>query len=274
MSTPGEASSPAPIAKGQAASRDEAGEPRGEDRPDHPEPIPRGNIGEARPPAPPDRDGWGEPIDPDGDCRFAIDPDRNQTRIAIPGTPHVLSAELGRRNAPRLLRPVRGDFDVTVSVDGVSRPSGRATTKEYPPYHGAGILLWQDGRNYVRLEIAADIHRGKPRSYTNFELRKGGALAVSRGLEIKDGSTRLRLERRGSEVRAAFGPDGDHWTWFEPLAVEFDERLGVGIAAINSASKPLDAGLNMFAITRIGRAGEGKLEGSVRPPRPEAGPLP
>ena len=206
----------------------------------------------------PGRDEWGTPIDPDGDCKFEFDRKGNCVRITVPGTPHVLSAELERRNAPRVLLPVRGDFDASVIVNGVFRPSGRATTKDYAPYHGAGILLWQDERNYVRLEIAADLYHGKPRSYANFELRKGGGLAVSKGIEIKDGSTRLLLERRGDEVRAAFGPDGARWTWFAPLTVEFDDRLSVGIAAINSASKPLNADLEMFAITRRGQGGEGR----------------
>jgi hypothetical protein len=133
------------------------------------------------------RDDWGVPVDPDGDSTFDFDRSGDWIRIAVPGTPHALSAEIGRMNAPRMLRTVRGDFDASVSVTGVFHPAGRPTMKQYAPYHGAGILLWQDERNYVRLEIAADVHRGKPRAYANFELRKGGALAVSRGLEIKDG---------------------------------------------------------------------------------------
>jgi serine/threonine protein kinase len=223
----------------------------------------------AAPDASPSRDDWGTPIDPDGDCRFEIDKTGNAIKIAIPGTPHVLSAELGRRNAPRLLRPIQGDFDVMVSVTGASHPSGRATMKEYAPFHGAGLLLWQDEGNYVRLEVAADVRRGKTHSYANFELRKGGSLAVSKGLEIKDGSTRLRLERRGSEVRAAFGPDGVSWTWFAPLAVDFGDRLRVGIAAINSATKPLNVGLEMFSIVRKSPAGDG-LEGNDGAQKPEA----
>ncbi|WP_165230532.1 protein kinase domain-containing protein [Aquisphaera insulae] len=260
------------------ASRQEASTRPLEDRPPGAEWPPRQRIGHEDallppsspmpfPPATvamPSRDDWGPPIDPDGDCTFEVDDTGHEIRIAVPGTPHVLSAELGRRNAPRLLRPMRGDFDVIVNVTGVSNPSGRATMKEYAPYHGAGILLWQDEGNYLRLEIAADIHRGKPRSYANFELRKGGSLAVSRGLEIRNGSTRLRLERRGTEVRAAFGPDGVFWTWFSPMAVDFDDELRVGIVAINSATKPLNVGLEVLSIAGKGPA-DGRLEGKDGP---------
>ena len=122
----------------------------------------------------------------------------------------------GTANAPRVLRPVRGYFDASVIVDGVFHPSGRATTKEYAPYHGAGILLWQDDRNYVRLEIAADVRHGKPRSYANFELaRAAGSPSPRAGDQGWLDASAARAS--GSEVRAAFGPDGSRWTWFAPL---------------------------------------------------------
>jgi hypothetical protein len=31
----------------------------------------------------------------------------------------------------------------------------------YAPYHGAGLVIWQNPENYVRLEIAAGIQHGK-----------------------------------------------------------------------------------------------------------------
>ena len=161
---------------------------------------------------------WDPPIDPDGDCKIDLDRDGKTIRIAVPGTPHVLAAELERRNAPRVLRDVGGDFEARVQVTGVFHPAGRTTAREYAPYHGAGILLWQDGDNYVRLEIAADVHRGKRRPYANFEYRKDGVLAVSRGMLITDDTSFLRLRRRGDEVEASFGRGGDRWTSFPRLA--------------------------------------------------------
>ncbi len=204
------------------------------------------------------RDGWGKPVDPDGDCKVEIDASGSEITIKVPRTPHVLSAELGRMNAPRLLRPVTGDFDATVKVEGVFHPSGRPTMKEYAAYHGAGLLLWQDDRNYVRLEIATDLDHNKPRTYANFELRWRGELAVSKGLPIKDGSTQIRLKRRGREIRADFCPDGVGWISFPPLVVDFDEDLGLGVVAVNSASKSLKADLKMFSVTSKPCLGESR----------------
>jgi hypothetical protein len=191
---------------------------------------------------------WSDIVNPDDDCKIDQDRASDRVTISVPGTPHVLSAEIGRLNAPRLLRAVRGDFEVRMRVDGVFHPSGRATMKEYAPYHGAGVLLWQDGDNYLRLEIAADLHEGRVRPYVNYELRKDGALAVSRGIKIEDGSTYLRLERRGDEFRAAFGPDGVRWTALPPINAKLDYQLKAGVAAINTATKPLTAQLEDFRV--------------------------
>src|SRR5262249_23638573 len=130
---------------------------------------------------------WGDVVDPDGDCLVVRDGEASRATILISGTAHLLSAEIGRMNAPRLLRDITGDFEVRVRVTGTGHPGGKATTNRYAPYHGAGILLWQDPGNYVRLEIAADLRKGRVFPYANFELRQAGRLVVSRGLQIDDG---------------------------------------------------------------------------------------
>jgi regulation of enolase protein 1 (concanavalin A-like superfamily) len=217
-------------------------------------------------------------IDPDGDCDVVLNREVNRATILVPGTAHLLSAELGRMNAPRILGDIQGDFAIRLQVMGTSHPGGKATTSQYAPYHGAGILLWQDPENYVRLEIAADLRKGKVFPYANFELRQAGSLAVSRGLKIEDGSSHLRLERHGNEIRGAFSPDGDHWTLFSPMIVDFKDRLKVGVVAVNSASKPLKAGFEELQITRK-PATEAEVDADrpstpKRPPSQEIAPAP
>ena len=191
---------------------------------------------------------WGDVVDPDRDCKFELEPREDKVRITVPGRTHILSAEIGRTNAPRILRELEGDFDVTVRVAGSSHPAGKPTTTVYPPYHGAGLLIWQDQDNYVRLEIAADIQHGKARPYVNFELRKDGALAASSGIANPDGSNHLRLKRRGAEIYASFGPDGVRWTSFSPVTAHLKDRLSVGVAAINSSTKPFTAEFEAFDV--------------------------
>jgi hypothetical protein len=191
---------------------------------------------------------WGDPIDPEGDCKLSWDETSGRIAINVPATAHILSAELGRMNAPRVLLAVEGDFECRVRVARLSRPGGRTTQREYAPYQGAGILLWQDDDNYLRLEIAADVHEGKVRPYANFELRSHGTLTYSRGQKITDGSNVVRLERRADELHAAFGTGGEQWTAFPPLTAKLADRLLIGVTAINTASKPLNAELDWFEI--------------------------
>jgi serine/threonine protein kinase/regulation of enolase protein 1 (concanavalin A-like superfamily) len=200
-----------------------------------------GPAAEGRAQAAREKGPWGDAVDPDGDCKFELEPHEDLVRIIVPGKPHLLSAEIGYVNAPRLLRDIKGDFDLIVRVAGTGNPGGKANTTVFSAYHGAGLLIWQDQENYVRLEIAADLWHTKPRPYVNFEYRKDGALATSSGLANRDGSNYLRLKRRDDEIFASFGPDGLRWTSFAPLIVRLNNRLKVGVSAISSSTKPLTA---------------------------------
>ena len=59
---------------------------------------------------------WGELEDPDRDCTYRVEEGR--IHIKIPGTAHVLTAEIGMMNAPRVLRNIEGDFELEVKVAG------------------------------------------------------------------------------------------------------------------------------------------------------------
>jgi regulation of enolase protein 1 (concanavalin A-like superfamily) len=202
------------------------------------------------PPRPPTREQrWGVLIDPGKTCKLEFEADDSVAILEVPGEAHVLSTELGRMNAPRLLRPVSGDFDVRVRVLGTERPGGKPTMRQYPPFHGAGILVWQDPDNYVRLEISSDVYQGAARHYTNFEYRSGGRMASSQGKSFSDGSNYLWLQRRGSQIRASFSADGEHWVSFPLLSAPLAGDLQVGLDAINSASKPLAVRFADYTVT-------------------------
>jgi regulation of enolase protein 1 (concanavalin A-like superfamily) len=156
-------------------------------------------------------------------------------------------------NAPRIVHEITGEFEVRVRVTGTSHPDGKATTNSYRPYHGAGILLWQDPENYVRLEIAADLRKGRVFPYANFELRQAGRLAVSQGHKIVDSTSYLRLERRGGEIHGAVSSDGSHWTPLPSLIANLNDHVKVGIVVVNSASKTLKAGFEELQVTSAAR---------------------
>ena len=188
---------------------------------------------------------WGDAVDSDGDCKFEREPHENKLRIIVPGKTHILSRDWSRQ---RTARPSRREGRLRSERAGRrDQPSRRQSHDDgVPPLSRGGLIIWQNPENYVRLEIAADVQRGKVRPYVNFEYRNDGVLAFSQGLENGDGSNHLRLKRRGDEIHASFGPDGFRWTSFPPLTAQLSDRLNVGVTAINSSTKPLTAEFEGF----------------------------
>ncbi len=197
------------------------------------------------------KESWGLFVDPDGDCRLRLQDEPPGATIEVPGRPHLLSAEIRKMNAPHTLRPVKGDFLGQVHAGGTEQVAGRPTTQEYPAYQGAGILLWQDPGNYIRLEIATHILKGKPRHYTNFEYRQDSQLVFTKGPAFTSGSAHLRLERRGKTITASVSTDGVQWDTFPALKVTLAENLEIGLVSINTATKPLVARFEDFRVTSV-----------------------
>src|SRR4051812_8587189 len=97
-------------------------------------------------------EGWGEAVDPAGDCNFEVKEGR--LRITVPSSdkPHDLSPELESSTAPRVLRPVKGDFTIEVKVGGEFEPGEKSTQEGRTGYTGAGLVVFADEKNFVRLE--------------------------------------------------------------------------------------------------------------------------
>ena len=193
--------------------------------------------------------GWGRVLDPWQDCEFSLDHEHDRLKIRVPGTPHVLSAEVPQlpMNAPRVVRRVRGDFAANVHVLGRLEP-GMLRTTHYEPYHGAGLIVWQDPWNYLRLERAVGFINGRHHPYINYELREGGRLPVSHGITIGDHSLFLKLQRQGLTFSAWSSHDGRRWAELGKIETTFAERVEVGVIAVNSSQRTLLAELEGFSV--------------------------
>ncbi len=192
---------------------------------------------------------WGRLLDPAGDSAVSLEETSNRLKIQVPGTPHVLSAEdvTLSMNAPRVLRTIRGDFTADVRVLGRLEP-GKAKTTRYDPYQGAGLIVWQDAANYLRLERAVGTIQGRPHPYLNYELRQDGHLGMSQGISIEDRPVFLRLRRQGREISASYSRDGRRWVPLGPVDAPWDDRVEVGVTAVNSAARALSVELERFSI--------------------------
>jgi len=193
--------------------------------------------------------GWGRLIDPDGDCKFSIE--RGRVSIAIPGTVHALSAERGQTNAPRVLREVEGDFIAEVKVSAVAPPRSSSLVPARRAFCAAGLLLWLDAGNYIRLERAGMVLDGKSLTFANFESRKDRRFervgdASEHPLDGEE--TYLRLERRGGTVIASVSPDGDRWTSLKPMPLDMPSRVQIGIASTHNTSSPFEPGFEGFRL--------------------------
>jgi regulation of enolase protein 1 (concanavalin A-like superfamily) len=193
--------------------------------------------------------GWGRVIDPWRDCDVSLDHENERLKIQVPGTPHVLSAEVPQlpMNAPLVVRRVRGDFTANVHVLGRLIP-GPFKTTQYDPYHGAGLIVWQDPFNYLRLERAVGFIDGRHHAYVNYELRAGGLLAVSRGFTIQGGSLFLKLRRQGESFSAWYSHDRHRWIKLGRVDATFAQRVEVGVVAVNCSTEMLSAELEMLNV--------------------------
>lgn len=197
----------------------------------------------------PQVEGWGQAVDPDGDCE--ITPTDGGVAMEVPGTAHDFAAELERQNAPRVLSEVKGDFIAEVKVSGAFKPGATSTISGRRPYHGAGLLLIKDKDNYISLHRGCVYLDDELRHYANFELRKDGELTISLyQVEIPDEDTYLRLERRGGRVFNATSTDGIHWTSYEPITLELPEAVEFGIVGISSSEVPLSVRFQNLAVFR------------------------
>ena len=181
---------------------------------------------------------WGKAIDPDKDCEFFGEV--KSLRLKLPGTRHDFAPGERLMNAPRVMRAVEGDFTLTVKVVGDFRPGGKSTNPKGVPFNGAGIFVWSDADNYIRLERAAVNRAGRFNTYVHFQEREGSTDGAFHNEVSKGGNCWLRMERKGSRIHGAISFDGTTWKELRPIDTVWPTNLKVGVAAVSSSGLPFD----------------------------------
>jgi regulation of enolase protein 1 (concanavalin A-like superfamily) len=185
------------------------------------------------------------------DCN--LQRDQSSLTIEVPAGVRALSTQLDVHNAPMTLADVEGDFIAQVRVAGNMVPgTERPRFKVVLPgtFQGAGLLLWQDARNYIRVERTVSATPGKAALSTKalVEFIKGGRTAHVVYPMIPDGPLYIRIQRIGGAVTCLFGPDGRRWFSHEKLAVAYNPRVKVGLSAANVSRQPLTAQFEDFVL--------------------------
>jgi regulation of enolase protein 1 (concanavalin A-like superfamily) len=183
--------------------------------------------------------GWGEVIDPDGDCKASLD--KGVLTITVPKTHHDLTyqEDVTKLNAPRVLQSVEGDFTLTVTVKAYPQPKGLESSSGKIAFVSAGLLVWQDDKNYARLERASVGQADDASLFAYMEYFADGKPQTTGGAEIQNKDTAFRVTRKGKSFtfEADDGATGKNWVELKSIEFPAAEKLKVGVHAINTATK-------------------------------------
>lgn len=197
-------------------------------------------------------EGWGLVVDPVGDCSFKHED--GKFTITVPGEYHDLWPGKGKVNAPLVLRDVEGDFTVEVlvaRVDHAEKGTAIPGLASSTAFHAGTLVVWRDAKNFVRLDRTDMNKEGRAITSCYLHVFKDGQRTAEASQLIEDKPTRLRLERRGGRIAAAYSQDdGNSWRSFPSQRVELPNKLKAGISALNSTSRPSSAAFERLTITR------------------------
>jgi regulation of enolase protein 1 (concanavalin A-like superfamily) len=199
--------------------------------------------------------GWGEFIDPAGDCK--VREDKGIVTITVPGSHHNLNP-LPEYNllGPRLLQPAAGDFDIEVKVLKFVRPDkGTSSTKSNVSYTAAGLLIWQDDKTFLRSMRAA--HGERNEVFVHVEAFRNAAISQGKYFikkveerVIGDEPIYYRAERRGNDLTVSRSPDGKEWKVFSRHPINgLKKELLVGVGVVNSTNREFSAHFADFKLT-------------------------
>ena len=152
---------------------------------------------------------------------------------------------------------VSNDFDPGGQT--ISTPSGR----KFPfTFQGAGLLLWQDEKNFIRLERCKGsdgdvglIHRVLVEVY-----KEGRMVGIYYSKAIPEKPVVLAARRKGTTVQLLFAMPPKDLTVFRELALDFNPSILVGVSASNLSKQPFTAKFDKFTLQ-----GPGGQEVAVTP---------
>jgi regulation of enolase protein 1 (concanavalin A-like superfamily) len=160
-------------------------------------------------------------------------------------------------NAPMALIDVEGDFLATVEVageisPGSTLPKDRQGNNVGFTFQGAGLVLYQDNKNFVRLERTAGVSLAKltPIHKALFEVVKDGRqVNADVYYPLPEGKVTLVLVRRKGRVQCMFGSaTGSAGAMGPPVELDLPRKVQIGLTAGNISAKPFTAMFENFAL--------------------------
>jgi regulation of enolase protein 1 (concanavalin A-like superfamily) len=164
-------------------------------------------------------------VDPSGGSSYSL--------TANPGGLQITTSEPPTRDlytnivsAPRMMQSVKGDFTVETKVSGTFDENDE----------GAGLLIWIDSDNFIRLErmsrtvnhpveqqILFAVNRND-----NFNTPSGGIIHLSSRLD----PTYLKIQKSGNLFSGYYSSDGSIWKYLGDVSLPNDDQVSVGLDLI------------------------------------------
>jgi len=223
-------------------------------------------------------------IDPEKNCTLIKDDETMKIKIEIPGgkvrtlAPYVVNRINKKKplhNAPMTLIDVEGDFAAVVEVTGdlspgATMPKDRQGNDIPFTFQGAGLLLYQDKDNFVRLERTAGLALStlQPIHKVLFEVVKDGRHVENQDYPpVPEGPVSLLLMRRkGRVVCGASLTLGMPPVPFKVIELDLPSKVKIGLSASNISAKSFTAQFEDFALIN----NESLMEAMFgEPPTPE-----
>jgi hypothetical protein len=159
--------------------------------------------------------GWGEFVDPDGDCMAVVEKD--VLTLTAPKTRHDLSynADGTWTNAPRVVRAVDGDFTVSVVVKAFPVPKNADPSAGRHRFTSAGFVVWQDDKTFFRFERAGLERAADSPPYIHNEFFTDGKSKNGKSTKLGDTDTGLRIVRKGDTFTLSVDDGGEGKNWKE-----------------------------------------------------------
>ncbi len=134
-----------------------------------------------------------------------------------------------KQNAPRFLKTVKGDFEIETKVFFDPKAS----------YQGAGLLVFNDKKTYLRLERCFG-GVGGGGSGVRFDKSEKGEYATVSSAEknpTTETETELKIKRVGNEFTTFVKPKGKDWKEVGKITSPFNEEVDVGLIVCNTATE-------------------------------------
>jgi regulation of enolase protein 1 (concanavalin A-like superfamily) len=199
--------------------------------------------------------GWGKVADPTGECKVQVDD--GKLTVRVPAGTYDLNPKLGGMKAPRVLQEVSGDFTVQVKVTADFDPGDKAAQEGTSSFHGAGLIVWQDEKNYLRVERnawwVAQVMRTACFPPLMEYFKDGEYQETNPQATIEDffqgRSTWFRVARQKDTVTVSVSHDGKEWMVAKEIPVAFGPKVQVGVAVINTAAKAFPVEFSDLKVT-------------------------